>query len=874
MASSVLYGFTGRVLQKLGSLALQEDALVDGGMEAELRKLQYALASIKGVLLDAEEKQGHNRKLRAWLEQLKDVLYDVEDLLDDVQCEALRKKLNGQRRKHGKVRYFFSCSSPFTFNLKMGKKICEIGGRLKQMVGEIEGFGLSKRTCDVGGVGVRVREMKPNLVRGFDPIIGRDADKDKIIELLMQQDPPRDGANLSMIPIVGIGGSGKTALASLVFNDARVREDFDLTIWVSMPDDFDVRLVVERIIQCKLGPNLNNLDYPQLQTLLRGVVSRCKLLLVLDDVRKMSCAGWDHLRSHLAEAANGTKVIVTTRDAKVPVITSSLLAYNLQGLSHEDSISLFKTWAFDQNEREVNPRLLQIGDEIVGRCRGVPLALKMLGGLLYSKDDERFWELVRDSDMCRSIQTEEDLLRILNLCYTYLPSHLKQCFALCSVFRRGHIIVDLDMAYFWAACGLITSSNDNRTPEDVCNKYLKELWSRSFFQEAWQSGPSLSFKMHDLLYDLALSVSTEQIDCSMLSHSSQRIPERTRHVSLLQTASSGQFKENEASPFSSKLKSNRVRLINCESQDAFNTRDVDSMSKCNYLRFMHFSYSSFEELPSSIGKLKHLTALSLGVNGHIKKLPDAICTLHGLLFLSVSGCSGLEELPQDMDRMINLRSLLLTTKQKSLLKSGIHRMKSLRYLLICNCGSLEVLFAGTVCLNNLLSLTIENCPQLVSLPLGELTALESLRIAGCDKFMLTQLEDNGPDLFPKLRFFTVVASPRLVHLPQWLLASADTLEELCIIDCINLTALPEWLQDLKHLIKLHIFGCPRLSSMQGVDLLTTLQELRIACCPELSKKCQVEDGELWPEVSHVPFIKVDWKVIQPNDHESWKMADE
>ncbi|KAF8028478.1 hypothetical protein BT93_E1176 [Corymbia citriodora subsp. variegata] len=863
MASSVLYGITERVLQKLGSLA---DALVDDGIEAKLRKLQYALASIKGVLLDAEEKQGHNYKLQVWLEQLKDVLYDVEDLVDDVQCEALRKKLNGQQRKHGKVRHFFSCSNPFTFHLKMGKKISEIGGRLKQMVSEIEGFGLSKRACNGGVAGVRVREMKPNLVRGFDPIIGRDADKEKIIELLMQQDPPRDGANLSVIPIVGIGGLGKTALARLVCNDVRVREHFALTIWVNMLGNFNVRLIMERIIQCKLGQSLNNLDYPQLQTLLRSVVSRCKLLLVLDDVRKLNWAGWDYLRSQLAEAADGTRIIMTTRDAKVPAITSSLLAYNLQGLSYEDSISLFKTWAFDQNEQEISPRLLQIGDEIIGRCGGVPLALKMLGGLLYSKDDEQFWELVRDDDMCRSIKTEEDILSILKLCFIYLPSHLKLCFALCPVFRRGDIIYALPMAYLWTACGLIPLSNEDRTPEDACNNYLKELWSRSFLQEAWQSGPSICFKMHDLLYDLALSVSTEQIDCFMLSHSSQRIPERTRHVSLLQTVSSGQLKENEAPPFLSRLKLNRVRMIHWVSQDTFNTRDADSMSKCEYLRFLHLSSSSFEELPSSIGRLKHLTVLSLGGNCRMKKLPDAICKLHSLLFLSISRSSGLEELPRDMDRMINLRCLQLTTKQKSLLESGIHRMKSLRYLLIRNCRNLEVLFGGTVCLNNLLSLEIENCPRLGSLPLSELTALESLRITGCDKLMLTQLDNNESDLFPKLRFFTVLASPRLVHLLQWLLASADTLEELYIIDCRNLMALPEWLQDLTFLKKLHIFGCPQLSSMQGVGLLTALQELCIAGCPELSKKCQVEDGELWPEVSHVPFIKVDWKVVQSNDH--------
>ncbi|KAE8098399.1 hypothetical protein FH972_016467 [Carpinus fangiana] len=84
------------ILAKIGSLAYSEFDSVFG-IKNELRKLRITMSIIKDVLLDAEEKQASDRRLSGWLRQLKDVFYDAEDVLCEVEYEALRKYAGCQR---------------------------------------------------------------------------------------------------------------------------------------------------------------------------------------------------------------------------------------------------------------------------------------------------------------------------------------------------------------------------------------------------------------------------------------------------------------------------------------------------------------------------------------------------------------------------------------------------------------------------------------------------------------------------------------------------------------------------------------------------------------------------------------------------------
>ncbi|KAA8517961.1 hypothetical protein F0562_015435 [Nyssa sinensis] len=147
MAESFLFDIATKLLGKVGSIALQE-TLLAYGMKNEFEKIQQTALDIKAVLLDAEEQQEKNHQVSAWLQKLKDVFYDVDDLLDEVECEALRQQVVNRGSIIRKVRHFFSCSNSLVFRWRMGHKIKNIRKRLDEMSAEKSKFNLTVLVLD------------------------------------------------------------------------------------------------------------------------------------------------------------------------------------------------------------------------------------------------------------------------------------------------------------------------------------------------------------------------------------------------------------------------------------------------------------------------------------------------------------------------------------------------------------------------------------------------------------------------------------------------------------------------------------------------------------------------------------------------------
>ncbi|KAL9448486.1 hypothetical protein AB3S75_015885 [Citrus x aurantiifolia] len=86
------------LLEQLISFAVEEvkqQVMLVTGVKQEVKKLTSHLQAIQAVLSDAEQRQVKEESVRLWLGPLKDVSYDIEDVLDEwICCTCLR----GRRR--------------------------------------------------------------------------------------------------------------------------------------------------------------------------------------------------------------------------------------------------------------------------------------------------------------------------------------------------------------------------------------------------------------------------------------------------------------------------------------------------------------------------------------------------------------------------------------------------------------------------------------------------------------------------------------------------------------------------------------------------------------------------------------------------------
>nr|DAD42482.1 TPA_asm: hypothetical protein HUJ06_000712 [Nelumbo nucifera] len=652
MAEAVLSTLLQAIFEKTVSEVFEEFGLF-GGAKKEVKKLRSTLSTIQAVLEDAKDRQVTDKALRIWLRNLKDVAYDADDLLDEYLIEALHKKVETHHihatiRDHirKQVRNFFSTSNPFIFHYRMRRQLKEIGERLDLIAGERFKFHLKDRIIDRRDGLIGRLQTDSSLVES--EIYGRGDDKEKIIKFLIHEGNDDD---VSVIPIVGMGGLGMTTLAKLAYNDERVVRHFEQRIWVCVSVDFDVRMLVRAIIESATGKRCDCLDMEPMQRRLKEMLTRKRFLLVLDDVWNEDYEKWDRMKLLLRCGAGGSKIIVTTRSEKVALITGTVTSHGLDGLPEDACWSLFKQRAFQfENEKE-SSSLVSIGKEIVKKCRGVPLAAKTLGSLMCFKREKSEWLSVKDSDIWDIIGGENGILPALRLSYDNLPSYLQQCFAYCSIFPKDYKMKREKLIHLWVAEGFVQASGGNKPLEEVGNEYFNELLWRSFFQDVIKEsdGIILECKMHDLVHDLARSVAG--IDCSIVNANKQvTIPIGVRHSSLV--CNEMVLALPGVLPNAKNLRS--FLLL-------FGWRKISRVSRnlilsFRSLRVLDLSYSGIKKLSKSIATLKHLRYLDLSGN-FIKMLPKSISSLCNLQTLNLIQCHQLQRLPKDMWKLTNLRHL-------------------------------------------------------------------------------------------------------------------------------------------------------------------------------------------------------------------------
>ncbi|CAK9315655.1 unnamed protein product [Citrullus colocynthis] len=625
-------------LKKVLKVATEQIGLA-WGFEEDLSKLQKWLLKAEAFLGDINTRKLHHRSVRIWVDHLQHLVYQADDLLDEIVYELLRKKVQTSKMK--KVRNFVSPSSnAFLFRLNMAKKMKILIELLEKHYNEAAPLGLVGN--ESVGPEIDVISQFRETISELDDyeIVGRDDEVKSIVAQVI------DASNQQLeciLPIVGMGGLGKTTLAKLVFNHEMVRQNFDKTVWVCVSEPFIVNKILGEILQ-NLIPNSHGGDNNR-EVLLRELQKKMhgqRYFLVLDDVWNENAFLWDELKYCLLRITgnSGNCIVVTTRNADIAKLMETHPSHHLSKLSDDQYWSLFKESAKAYGLIPMTSNLDMVQKELTKKVGGVPLVARVLGRAVRFEGDDERWVNALESVLRTPLQEENFVLSILKLSVDRLPSSsLKQCFAYCSNFPKDFVFDKQKLVQMWMAQGFLQpqEGRNNTTMENVGDVYFSILLSRCLFQDVLKDdqGRIRSCKMHDLIHDIACTISIDQ--------------ELKLNPSHMLAKELG--KKVRSKKVASKLRTiDFFKKIPCNiDQKVFDVNIKNFVS----LRVLRMSISLDDKLPESIGQLKHLRYLEIS-NSFVLRFPRSIVLFYNLQTLKIKN-SVIHDLPKNLTDLINLR---------------------------------------------------------------------------------------------------------------------------------------------------------------------------------------------------------------------------
>jgi len=342
----------------------------------------------------------------------------------------------------------------------------------------------------------------PPLVFGLDDFIGR------LQQLLLSS---HSDADPHCIGVWGKGGVGKTLLARQVHNSMEVQQHFGSAtiIWLTVGKNPDIRSLYRKLSE-KLCPNLvqvNTLSQTDYKDILYNEFSSRRAFFIVDDVWEESVIEWLDLAK-----GPGSVTLWTSRKERVLLTAGVTEAtkVDMDKLSEEDSWRLFCAHAFGQ--RNIPPGVEGLAHLVVEECQGLPLALKVIGGVMIGKTSPGEWERelkkLQESRM-KHQDVEKQLFDCLKTSYDDLENadhaSAKECFLYFAAFREDELLEQNRLFQYWVAEGLVPGEVGD-DPEQDTYHVLGLLIGRSLIELGSDIENKLCCKIHRVLRDLAFHI--------------------------------------------------------------------------------------------------------------------------------------------------------------------------------------------------------------------------------------------------------------------------------------------------------------------------------------------------------------------------------
>ena len=357
--------------------------------------------------------------------------------------------------------------------------------------------------------------------------------------------------------------------------------------------------------------------------------------------------------------------------------------YEIQPLNSLDSRSLFFKRLFN-TEDGCPKQYREISEDMIKKCRGVPLAITSIASLLESQGMHvEKWEKIRDS-LGYELETSskmEWMRHVLTLSYNDLPHHLKTCLLYLGAYPEDSQIWKNDLVRLWIAEGFVPEKH-GLDLEEVAEGYFNELINRCMIQPFVDHigeilGEVRSCRVHDLMLDLILLKCTEEnfittnrclhnmkaaSQVRRISHQfhTRNMAPAVERMNLSQLRSYMFYPAAKCIPVLSKFELLRVLQLDLDSGGSQDSECLDLSNSISHLFLLRYlKVRGFRlKLPKKFGKLQHLMTLDVAGNWLDSSNPTLdVTSLSSLRHLILPRNPTCLELRNGVSKLSNLQTL-------------------------------------------------------------------------------------------------------------------------------------------------------------------------------------------------------------------------